>query len=510
MKFHDVVPNISTLNDKKRIASQYVIDHRNLSEEDLDAALLKSAPQYYNEDNVRRSLNELMFDQDRSIRILHQLMLKTIMLNQDDFQMPQKELDQTVIDLEQEIVNQSNKELQFKNEEKNRNLSLFQFVLEVSWDRNDDISPDEKNLIERLRSRLRITDHEYQLIEAKLGRFPKDQNVIHTRDEIKTCRHHLHSQGLLLCLRDSSKVDYDVIPDELAQTLRKIWGIELKEHGYRALLEDKRVRYKQYLKDILEKADVDYDKYATVDDLQELVINHVKPSNLLGGFSPRDGLDSSVLAEWCRELSLSSSGQKNELINRIIGYHDELKRMAYTGNHEADEQELLLSHFKELASRDLNELRKQKIIAKDIDCERRFEEATYYVFEKYLGHKPLQLTGTEHPDGMLAYKDKLIMWDNKSKESPVNLKDHIRQFDRYISGSQKPVAGFVVVADSFTPESSKEAMKYKIDNDIPIALLSATDLREVATDYQRKNDEDPFPLANFLQAGPIDVAGFLY
>ena len=133
----------------------------------------------------------------------------------------------------------------------------------------------------------------------------------------------------------------------------------------------------------------------------------------------------------------------------------------------------MFAYIEQLAARQLDDLRRQGVISKDIDCERNFEAATYYAFEKHLGHRPLQLSGTEHPDGILAYKDKLILWDNKSKETPVNLKDHIKQFDRYVQASQKPVAAFLVIGPDFTDESSREAMKYKIENDVPVALLTA-------------------------------------
>jgi len=510
MDFRDIVPNISTLIDKKRIASPYVIDYRNLDEAALDAALIKTAPQYYNEENVRTTLNNLLFHPDRDVRILHKIILETILLNQDDLLMPQKELDQAVIDLEQEVVNISNEELQYKSKEKNRNIELFRYVLEEAWRRNDDISPDEKNLIEKLKIRLRITDREYQILEAKLGRFPKDRNEIHIRDEIKKCRLDLQTCGLLLSFRATDKTDYDVIPNEVAKTLRTIWGVELKVHGYQAIVKYKAVRNKQYLMDILEKAEVHFDKYANIEGLQTLVVDHIAPSKLLGGFSPRDGLDVADLYKWCKALSLSLSGQKSDLIQRIIEYYDQLKETSSLAGTNGDERELLFSFYMELASRNLEELRKQGIISKDIDCERSFERATYFAFERYLGHKPLQLSGTEHADGILAYKDCLILWDNKSKESSVNLHDHIRQFDRYIKSSQKPVAAFLVIGPEFTDESNREAMKYKILNDVPIGLLKASDLKEVATHYVKKAAEEPFPLANFIQTGLIDTVNFVY
>jgi hypothetical protein len=179
MKISQIVPNISTLVDKKRIASQYVIDYRNLVESALDAAILKTAPQYYNTDNVKIALTELLFHSDRDLRVLHQIILKTILLNQDDFLIEQKKLDDKVIDIEQEIINISNEEIQIRDAEKNRNIELFKFVLEAAWDRNDDISPDEKNLIEKIKKKLKVSDEEYQIIEAKLGKFPKPKNEIH-------------------------------------------------------------------------------------------------------------------------------------------------------------------------------------------------------------------------------------------------------------------------------------------------------------------------------------------
>lgn len=510
MNFRDIVPTISTLQDKKRIASQYVIDYKNLDEEALDAALIKTAPQYYNEENVRVVLNNLLFHSDRNTRILHKIILKTILLNQDDFLMSQREVDQDVIDLEQEIVNVSNEDLQYKSKEKNQNIELFRFVLEAAWDRNDDVSPDEKNLIEKLKIKLKITDREYQILETKIGRFPKDRNEIHIRDEIKKCRLELQGCGLLLCFRSHDKIDFDVIPDEIAKALRTIWEVELKTHGYQALVSHKAVRNKKYLMDILEKDGVYFDKYTNLEELQALIVNHIAPSKLLGGFSARDGLDAADLSKWCRELSLISSGQKTDLIQRIIEHYDQLKKTSLLASAGGDEIEALFSFFEQLASRDLEELRKQGIISKDIECERCFERATYYAFEKHLGHKPLQLSGTDHADGILAHKDHLILWDNKSKESRVNLRDHIKQFDRYIQSSPKPIAAFLVIGPSFTDESSREAMKYKISNDVSIGLLKASDLKKVAIEYEKKATEEPFPLANFIQTGLIAIDSFVF
>ena len=45
MKLGQIVENISTITELRRIASAYVIDYRNLSDEELKGALIKTGPQ---------------------------------------------------------------------------------------------------------------------------------------------------------------------------------------------------------------------------------------------------------------------------------------------------------------------------------------------------------------------------------------------------------------------------------------------------------------------------------
>ena len=49
---------------------------------------------------------------------------------------------------------------------------------------DDDISVDEKNLLETLRKYLSITIREQQILEAKSARFPNFENALHTFDDI--------------------------------------------------------------------------------------------------------------------------------------------------------------------------------------------------------------------------------------------------------------------------------------------------------------------------------------
>ena len=169
-----------------------------------------------------------------------------------------------------------------------------------------------------------------------------------------------------------------------------------------------------------------------------------------------------------------------------------------------DEREGYYNVYHELACRDYATLREKGVITKDLECEHYFEKATNYLFEVMLKNKPLLLVGSEHADGKLSYNDKYILWDNKSKESDVNLKDHILQFDGYIRNSDKAVAVFMVIAPSFTENSIKECVKYSLINDTQILLITADELKEVAEMWHKAHPDESFNLGFFKQNGRFD------
>ncbi|PLW79950.1 hypothetical protein C0585_05130 [Candidatus Woesearchaeota archaeon] len=505
MLFNEAVESIGTLTDLKRIASAYVIDYRNLSQEEIVEALKKTAPQYYHEQNIIDTLENIYLNPERNIRIISIILLKNILLNKDNFMELQKDVNKDILEFEKKIINDSNELTLLKQTNRGEKLDLFKFIIETAWQNNDNISPDEKNLLEKIKNRLSITDYEYQILEAQIGRFPKNDNEIHTNSEIEEVRRFLQSKGLIFSIRDGDKNDYDLIPKEIVDALRKIFGIEMKEHGYRELLKTKYVRTKKYLVQILNKGNVETKNSMTVEELQNLCLERIKPTILLGGYSPFDGLNTKILSKWCKEIDIPCSGQKTELINRIIDYYDGIFEKPESTE---DPRALLIDYFEDLAARNLDKLRKQGVIQKDLECEHLFEQATNYIFEKFLNHKPLLLRGNEQPDGILSFGNKFILWDNKSKETDVNLKDHIKQFDRYIRNSEKSVASFLVIGPSFTEASSKESMKYSALNETNICLISAKDFKKLALDWFEKegDTEKSFPLGFFRQNGEFDLS----
>ena len=240
----------------------------------------------------------------------------------------------------------------------------------------------------------------------------------------------------------------------------------------------------------------------TVQELKKIIQKNIAPSNLIGGFTPRDGLDVTTLSNWCGDLDLIVSGTKNNLISRLLKHYDEKRRIEVKTE---DGREKLVSVFEELAKRNLKFLRTNNIITKDLHCEHLFEDATNYIFEKMLLNKPLLLTGSDHPDGKLSFKDKYIMWDNKSKETAVNLKDHIQQFDRYIRNSEKEVVVFMVIAPDFTAQSVQECVDYSLNNDTQILLITANELKTVAEMWVKKHKGEIFNLGYFKQNGRFDI-----
>lgn len=503
MKYIDCLKNVSTFIDLKRIANKYVFDYRRLSIDELKTAMEKTAPQYYNKDNIISVIdNELKASPDYNLRILYRIILKQILLNKDNYSALQKDLEDEVVVYEQSVLDNNNEKKDFFSD---KDIYLLSFVVNAAWDNNSEISVDEEKLILKIKDKIAVSDEDYELVLAHNGIFPKCNNTIHTRDEISEVRKTLQQLGLLFVVRDSQGNDYDVIPEEIAAVLREYFKTDIKQFSYKKLLESKYVKKKQYLLDIAQRAGVRLEKIETLESLSYKIARYVTAHNLLGGFSAKDGLNVTDLTKWCADLGIMTSGSKNELIDRIINHYDTIEKIE---QNEDDERALYFEYFEDLANRNLDKLRKQGVIQKDLECEHKFEQATNYIFEKILRIKPLMLKGTDHPDGMLSFGNKLVLWDNKSKERPVNLNDHIKQFDRYIKGADKPISVFMVIGPSFTEDSPKECLKYSMTNDTNILLITASELKTVANKWLEKhnNDEETFPLGYFKQCGKFDIS----
>ncbi|MCH8897932.1 MAG: hypothetical protein IIC33_06525, partial [Chloroflexi bacterium] len=172
---------------------------------------------------------------------------------------------------------------------------------------------------------------------------------------------------------------------------------------------------------------------------------------------------------------------------------------------ESDERAIWYDFYEELAQRNHETLRAQHVIDKDLEIEAKFEGATAYLFDERLHHTPLRQRGSNHPDGLLSLQSNYLMWDNKSKESPVNLKDHLSQFDGYMNQADKPVPVFLVIGPDFTGDSEAEAVRYHAQHfDRNIVLITAGELKNLAAEWSsevNKRRDDAFNLGLLAATG---------
>jgi hypothetical protein len=137
----------------------------------------------------------------------------------------QKALEDEVFVWEQKILDAAN---EIEIEKISPNILSLSYILEAAWQNNNEISVDEQNLLNKVKEKLGITDYEYYLLEAKLGKFPSSGNLLHTREVIMEFRKQLQQKGLLFPIRDSSGIDYDALPEEIVEGIRKYFNIDIK------------------------------------------------------------------------------------------------------------------------------------------------------------------------------------------------------------------------------------------------------------------------------------------
>jgi len=431
-------------------------------------------------------------------------MLEDIILEEIGFGLAVDDLEERIIAIEQSIVDKSNEtdlsELAGgKQTEFYEKLELYNFVLGVAWEHRNIKSPDEANLLRKLRNRLGVTHSQHRILEAKLGKYPKPNNELHTRSEIREVRKQLQQRGLMFQIKNENKVYFDIIPDEVAEVMQDIFQKDMRTDGYRILLGYKLFRRKQVLRSILKASKISSRSYDLNDALAAKIIERVQPTTCLNFFNTDD------LHDWLEELELPVSGTKEQRVSRIIEYYNSMQ--IRNPNEEEDERRIWFEVFESLACRDRNLLRAEGVIDKDLEIEAKFERATDYLFEKYMNHSPLNQPGSNRPDGLLSFKDMYIMWDNKSKESPneVDLQTHLNQFHGYMEASNKLVPIFLVIAPAFTALSESVAVRYASEHiGRNIVLITSSELKDLATEWScdaNKSKDEPFPLGLLARAG---------
>jgi hypothetical protein len=94
-------------------------------------------------------------------------------------------------------------------------VDILRSVLEVALE-DDQVTPDELNLISKLQDKLSVSESTKRLILAQLNHFPRTGNEIHSPTEIRECLNALQRMGLIFYCNKLDGGQF-VIPDEIAR-----------------------------------------------------------------------------------------------------------------------------------------------------------------------------------------------------------------------------------------------------------------------------------------------------
>jgi len=505
----DIAPSMLK-TAKIRVMGQFLESTRGLDDQQLTQRLIATGAEITAHDRVVSQMETI--DPNVNRRTLKDIILYVVLLQEETYSLEESKLDAKVREYEQSVLDLAHGtdffDVKKHDAVRIQHCETYRVVLDAAWRNNDDVSFDEAALLAVLRERLGISAEDHRLIAASLGRFPCADGQLHTNDEIHDARKQLQREGVLWSYRDENNKNIDVIPAEVAECLRKsVAHIDLQRTNFRRLLEHDAIRVTD-LREQLGRYGMD--RGGTKAELIERIIaSDIRPSLLL------DGMDRTRCSDMCRIVGLKMSGTKQELIDRLVSFYDDL---SFVERESQDEREEWYNNFELLAARAYSDLRAKKLIQKDLEIEHQFEKATDFLFEYRLNLTIDNNRAVTKADGRILLPDnRVIIWDCKSAEGPVNLQDYLEsQFAGYLHREREkgfyPLA-VMVIGPSFTPQSVKLAHQFKARTNWDVALVEAAALKHLAEQWSSsqssKDQEFPIALFNRTEIIDIDRADFL-
>lgn len=473
---------------------------RKMEDDELTALLRKESQKYAAKDRV---INAITAPDELYDRGELKLIIIYTLLQEETFSCEEKKLDDKIIEYEKYIVKKAKSfdwsELKKQDETRWHHLDTYKIVLEAAWNNDKAISLDEANLLSILRDHLNIPIEEHWLISTTLKRFPKEKSALHGPDEIDEARKQLQRDGILWSYRDESNRDVDTIPNEIASVIRSEFAHqELQSTNYRRLLSHDNITVND-LRSILQRLELN--RYGNKSELIERIIySNIRPSLVL------NELDKEKLVSMCAAFRLRSYGNKPDLIQSLVEFYDDL---TFEERTTKDDREDLYNNYELLSCRAYAELRAKKVITKDLEIERLFEDATEFLFKQRLRVPCDRANRDNRADGRIPLDNgQSILWDCKSVEAAVNLQDHLEpQFDSYLRKEKElgrhPIA-FLVIAPCFTPQSVKLALQYKAKTNWDLGLVTAEGLKHLAERWSGLEPTKSFPIRLLNQTALID------
>lgn len=486
---------------KLRVLGRYLESTKGMDDDALRECIVKEARKIGEKRRVIANLARI--DPDVNRRNLKEIVVFAVLLQEETHSLEEHRLEEKVIEYEKDLVKRA-KALDFFDRKRHdairwHHYDTYRIVLEAAWRSENDISADEAALLRVLRDHLNISREEHWLIGAHLKRFPKAKCALHTPDDIHDARKELQREGILWSYRDENSGNIDIIPRGIVDVLRdEVVGLELQDTNYARILQHDSIRLPD-LRAILQSRDMD--RYGNKSELVQRIVNSdIRPSQVL------DELDRTKLSDMCRLVGLKSSGNKPDLIARLVGFYDDL---TFEEIVTQDKREEWYNNYELLATRSYADLKAKKLISKDLEIEHQFEQATDFLFEEKLNATIDRSRKVSKADGRILLADKqVILWDCKSVEGAVNLQDHLEdQFDSYLRKEREkgnsPIA-FLTIGPSFTKLSLKVANQYKARTNWDVALVQTDALKYLAEQWSATGTDKPFPIRLLNRTEIID------
>jgi len=488
MKFEEVIRNLATQNAVKRSANITAAARIGPSKEDL----LAKKKLFLDEKRIRREYytSDEDFDFRRFILFL--------LLNEEDYSIKSdlKEITNKI----KEFKNRLLKNEKYIHVEDDK-IGVYNVVLEaIKEDRK--ISKDELNVLEKLRKKIGITLFQHWIFRIKNDFFDEINKIDSMANKLKEHLHQLEKKGLVFYVIKGNE-KYYTIPEEIANQLKKIFEMELSFYKFEALLNNsiiKNVERRNFLKS------KGIDSYGTKDELnKKIIFNWLNPSEFLGFLT----LDS--LSEIATKLGIKKSGNKKEIVRRIIEHYNEIY---IPSARSMDERERYYMFYEDLANRNQSKLIKKGIITKGEEIGKKFEKATEYLFEKILGFKVVspKIKGRLHgvkADGKAIKNGDFIVWDCKTKDARLKIStSERRQFIDYINEYKKVDKGkflsFLIITSEIDDIRNirRKLLEIKKETDIDISVVRASDLKKFAEEVKKTKRE--VDLKPFYQTKVID------
>jgi len=209
MKISDVLSSYKR-SDLNRLAKDKIANYVGLPVEILRAELSKVLTTY---DHIKR---KIQFRRPPGYTILD------IIVNRQDFSVAIQEIKSIVQEEIKKVVEEAKRGEGLRED---KQYDLYAKMLKTAWDFQEDLLPPEANLLSALREHLNITRGEHRLLEAHLEVFKFSQTSFNREIE------HFAREGIIF----TYEANY-IIPEEIVERIKEVWGIELDSEPYRRLL----------------------------------------------------------------------------------------------------------------------------------------------------------------------------------------------------------------------------------------------------------------------------------